>query len=41
MLLLQPDRIEEPLYFDDRAGRAYRKLDLATYDAIVSGEKPL
>jgi fatty-acyl-CoA synthase len=36
-----PSRIGEPLYFDDRAERAYRRLDAALFQAIVSGAKPL
>ena len=36
-----PARVDEPLYFDDRARRAYVKLDLERFDAIVSGALPL
>ena len=32
-----PARVDEPLYFDDRAARAYRPLDAQLFDAIVSG----
>jgi len=34
-------RVGEPLFFDDRATGAYRRLDAALHDAIVSGAKPL
>jgi fatty-acyl-CoA synthase len=36
-----PEKVEEPLFFDDRAGRAYRRLDEALFAAIVSGATPL
>ena len=36
-----PARIDEPLYFDKRAERAYRRLDGALFEAIVSGALPL
>ena len=32
-----PGKVNEPLYYDDRTARAYRKLDAAHFDAIVSG----
>ena len=36
-----PALIDEPLYFDDRAARAYRRLDEELFAAIVSGARPL
>ena len=36
-----PAEIEEPLFFDDRAARLYRRLDAALYKAIVSGAQGL
>jgi fatty-acyl-CoA synthase len=36
-----PERVEAPLFFDDRSTGAYRRLDAGLYDAIVSGAKPL
>ena len=36
-----PEKVEEPLYFDDRAAGRYVKLDAALYGAIVDGAKPL
>ena len=36
-----PAEIEEPLFFDDRAARLYRRLDSALYKAIVSGAQGL
>jgi fatty-acyl-CoA synthase len=36
-----PFKVDEPLYFDDRAANAYRKLDAALFDAVVAGEKTL
>ena len=36
-----PARINEPLYFDDRAAAAYRRLDPGLFAAIASGAKPL
>ena len=36
-----PALVGDPLFFDDRALRAYRRLDAALFEAIVSGAKPL
>jgi fatty-acyl-CoA synthase len=36
-----PLKVHDPLYFDDRAANAYRKMDAALFDAIVAGEKTL
>ena len=36
-----PARVSEPLFFDDRSASAYRPLDAALFEAIVSGAKPL
>ena len=36
-----PTLIDEPLFFDDRAAKAYRPLDAQLYAAIVSGARPL
>jgi len=36
-----PARVDEPLFFDDRSANAYRRLDAALFEAIVSGAKPL
>jgi fatty-acyl-CoA synthase len=36
-----PERVGEPLFLDERSAGAYRRLDAALYDAIVSGAKPL
>jgi fatty-acyl-CoA synthase len=36
-----PAHIADPLYFDDRSARAYRRLDAELHAAIVSGAKPL
>jgi len=36
-----PGLIDEPLFFDDRLGRSYRRLDSDLYAAIVSGARPL
>jgi fatty-acyl-CoA synthase len=33
-----PDRITDPLYFDDRAGGAYERLDAAAFAAIAAGD---
>ena len=32
-----PSRVDDPIYYDDRSERAYRKLDAAHFAAIVSG----
>jgi fatty-acyl-CoA synthase len=36
-----PAAISEPLFFDDRAAKAYRPLDAALFGQIVSGARPL
>ena len=36
-----PAKVGDPLYFDDRAARAYVRIDEALYDDLVSGAKPL
>jgi fatty-acyl-CoA synthase len=36
-----PARVAEPLFLDDRATSAYRRLDAGLFEAIVSGAKPL
>ncbi len=36
-----PARVDEPLYFDDRGQRAYRRVDGALFEAITSGALPL
>ena len=36
-----PARVSDPLYFDDRAARAYRRLDAALLSEIASGARAL
>ena len=36
-----PRKVADPLYFDDRAARAYVRIDEALYEALISGAKPL
>jgi fatty-acyl-CoA synthase len=36
-----PAQTDEPIFFDDRPAKAYRRMDAALYEAIVGGAKPL